>query len=72
MRADISPKYKVMRLIYVHVKGTELRYITPYSAWYHTMGHVGGALTYVEPEPAPLAEMVLLQGYELCGPIGVL
>ena len=37
----ISPAYKVMRILYVHVKGTELRYITPYSALYHTMGHAG-------------------------------
>jgi len=53
----ISPKYKVMRILYIHVKGTELRYITPYSAWYHTMGHGGDDLSYLEPEPAPLAEM---------------
>ena len=54
---EISPKYKVMRILYVHAKGTELRYITPYSAWYHTMAHGGGALSYVEPEPAPLTDM---------------
>jgi len=55
----ISPAFKVMRIIYIHVQGTELRYITPYSAWYHTMGHRGGAVSYIEPEPAPLAEMTV-------------
>jgi hypothetical protein len=55
----ISPVFKVMRILYIHVKGTELRYITPYSAWYHTMGHRGGAVSYIEPEPAPLTEMTV-------------
>ena len=53
----ISPAYKVMRILYVQAKGTELRYITPYSAWYHTMSHGGGPITYMEPEPAPLTDM---------------
>ena len=46
-----------MRILYVQVNETELRYITPYSAWYHTFSHEGRPITYMEPEPAPLTDM---------------
>ena len=57
---DISPLHHVLRLINILTEGTEIRYITPYSTWAHTLEHDGSGAVQIDPEPTPLPRLPAL------------